>query len=53
MPSPTIWSRPYDALGRRALEVPVINVDETRWTIMSSPRPAAGMVWGVRAPTAS
>ena len=26
----------YDALARRALEAPVINVDETRWAIMGS-----------------
>jgi transposase len=43
----------YDALGRRALEAPVINVDETRWAIMGSPKPAAGTVWGVHAPTVS
>jgi transposase len=43
----------YEALGHRALEAPVINVDETRWAIMGSPRPAAGTVWGVRAPTVS
>lgn len=41
----------YDALGRRALEAPVINVDETRWAIMGSAKAAAGTVWGVRAPT--
>ena len=40
----------YVALGRRALEAPVINVDETRWGIMGSPKPAAGTVWGVHAP---
>jgi transposase len=43
----------YDALGRRALETPVINVDETRWAIMGSPKPAAGTVWGVHAPAVS
>jgi transposase len=43
----------YDALGRRALESPVIHVDETRWGIMGSAKPAAGTVWTVRAPTAS
>jgi transposase len=41
----------YEALGRRALEAPVINVDETRWGIMGSVHAAAGTVWGVRAPT--
>ena len=41
----------YEALGRRALDAPVINVDETRWAIMGSPKPAAGTVWGVHAPT--
>lgn len=40
----------YDALGRRALEAPVINVDETRWAIMGVAKPAAGTVWGVHAP---
>jgi len=43
----------YDALGRRALEAPVINVDETRWTMMGSKTRAAGTVWAVRAPTVS
>jgi transposase len=43
----------YEALGHRALEAPVINVDETRWAIMGSPKPAAGTVWGVHAPTVS
>jgi transposase len=43
----------YEALGRRALDAPVINVDETRWAIMGSARPAAGTVWGVHAPTVS
>lgn len=40
----------YAALGRRALAAPVINVDETRWAIMGSAKPAAGTVWGVHAP---
>jgi transposase len=40
----------YVALGRRALAAPVINVDETRWAIMGSGKPAAGTVWGVHAP---
>jgi transposase len=40
----------YEALGRRALDAAVINVDETRWAIMGSPKPAAGTVWGVHAP---
>jgi transposase len=43
----------YGALGRRALEAPVIHVDETRWGIMGSAKPAAGTVWTVRAPTVS
>jgi transposase len=43
----------YDALGRRALDAPVINVDETRWAIMGTPKPAAGTVWSVHAPTVS
>jgi transposase len=43
----------YEALGRRALAAPVINVDETRWAIMGSPKPAAGTVWGVHAPGVS
>ena len=43
----------YEALGRRALEAPVINVDETRWAIMGSAKPAAGTVWTVRTPTES
>jgi transposase len=43
----------YDALGRRALAASVINVDETRWALMGSPKPAAGTVWGVHAPTVS
>jgi transposase len=42
-----------DALGRRVLEAPVINVDETRWPIMGSTTPAKGTVWGVRSPTVS
>lgn len=41
----------YDALGRRVLEAPVINVDETRWPIMGTSTPAKGTVWGVRSPT--
>ena len=41
----------YDALGRRALAAPVINVDETRWPRLGSASPAAGTVWGVYAPT--
>jgi transposase len=43
----------YEALGRRALEAPVINVDQTRWAIMGTPKPAAGTIWGVHAPTVS
>ena len=43
----------YEAIGRRALEAPVINVDETRWAIMGSAAPAAGTVWTVRTPTES
>jgi transposase len=43
----------YDALGLRALTAPVINVDETRWHIMGSSKPATGAVWGVHAPTVS
>ncbi len=43
----------YEALGRRALESPVINVDETRWPMIGSRKPAAGTVWGVRTPTVS
>ncbi|HWO91620.1 MAG TPA: IS66 family transposase [Methylomirabilota bacterium] len=41
----------YEGLGRRALEAPVINVDETRWAILGSAKAAAGTVWTVRAPT--
>ena len=41
----------YDALGRRALEAPVINVDESRWALMGSTTPAKGTVWTVRSPT--
>ena len=41
----------YEAFGRRALAAPVIHVDETRWAIMGSPKPAAGTVWTVRTPT--
>ena len=40
----------YAALGRRALEAPVINVDETRWAMMGSLTPAKGTVWTVRSP---
>jgi transposase len=43
----------YAALGRRALEGPVINVDETRWAMMGSLTPAKGTVWTVRSPTVS
>ena len=43
----------YDALGRRALDAPVINVDETRWRMLGSTTPAKGVVWTVRAPTVS
>jgi transposase len=43
----------YEALGRRAREASVINVDETRWAIMGSPKAAAGTVWGVHAPGVS
>jgi transposase len=32
----------YEAIGRRALEAPVINVDESRWAIMGAAAPAAG-----------
>jgi transposase len=59
--SQTLWdqlnalARPleptYEALGRRALTAPVIHVDETRWAIMGSAKPAAGTVWTVRTPT--
>src|SRR5215510_12497932 len=41
----------YDALGRRALEAPVINVDESRWAMMGSTTPAKGTVWTMRSPT--
>jgi transposase len=41
----------YEALGRRALAAPVINVDETRWPRLGSSTPATGTVWGVYAPT--
>jgi transposase len=40
----------YEALGRRALAAPVINVDETRWPRLGSTTPATGTVWGVYAP---
>jgi transposase len=43
----------YEALGRRALEAPVVHVDETRWPIMGAAKPAAGTVWTVRTPTES
>jgi len=43
----------YEALGRRALTAPVINVDETRWPIMGSPTLAKGTVWTVRSPAVS
>jgi transposase len=43
----------YEALGRRVLDAPVINVDETRWPILGSPAIAKGTVWGVRSPTVS
>jgi transposase len=43
----------YEALGRRVLEAPVINVDETRWPIMGPITPAKGTVWGVRSPSVS
>jgi transposase len=40
----------YAALGRRALDAPVINVDETRWPRLGSSSPSAGTVWGVHPP---
>lgn len=43
----------YEALGRRALEASVINVDETRWAMMGATTPAKGTVWTVRSPTVS
>jgi transposase len=43
----------YEALGRRALEAPVINVDETRWAMMGSLTPAKGTVWTVHSPVVS
>jgi transposase len=43
----------YDALGRRVLQAPVINVDETRWPLMGTPKVSAGTVWGVHAPDVS
>ena len=43
----------YEALGHRALDAPVINVDETRWPRLGSASPSAGTVWGVHAPTVS
>jgi transposase len=42
-----------EALGRRALEAPVINVDETRWAMLGSRTPAKGTVWTVRSPAVS
>jgi transposase len=61
--SQTLWDQihalarhlepPYEALGRRALDAPVINVDETRWPRLDSSSPSAGTVWGVQAPTVS
>ena len=41
----------YEALGRRALASPVINVDETRWPRLGGTAPATGTVWGVHAPS--
>jgi transposase len=35
----------YEALGSRALGAPVTNLDETRWAIVGSAKPAAGTVW--------
>jgi transposase len=43
----------YAALLRRALEAPVINVDETRWPILGTTKPATGAVWSVHSPTVS
>jgi len=43
----------YEALGRRGLDAPVINVDETRWGMMGAMTPAKGTVWTVRSPTVS
>src|SRR5262245_45008319 len=37
----------------RALEAPVINVDETRRAMMGSLTPAKGTVWTVRSPAVS
>lgn len=60
--SQTLWDQPNamarhlelrEALGHRALDAPVINVDETRWAIMGTAKPATGTVWGVHAPTVS
>jgi transposase len=42
-----------EALGRRALEAPVINVDETRWAMLGSRTSAKGTVWTVRSPAVS
>lgn len=41
----------YEALGRQALAVPVIHVDETRWPRLGSDASAAGTVWGLATPT--
>jgi transposase len=41
----------YEALGRRVLAAPVINVDETRWPRLDGTAPATGAVWAVYAPT--
>ena len=43
----------YEALGRRALAAPVINVDETRWPMRNAMTPAKGTVWTVRTPIVS
>jgi hypothetical protein len=43
----------HSILGDRALDATVINVDETRWAIMGTAKPATGTVWGVHAPTVS
>jgi len=40
-----------DALGHQWVDAPIINVDETRWTIMGSTTPAKGTVWNVRSLT--
>ena len=41
----------YEALGRQALAMPVIHVDETRWPRLGSDAASAGTVWGVATPT--